>query len=128
MNVRPRHLQRGPTAPTSITHPGHRVSPTITAATINDCVFIPPPPPPPHSVIGGIPCVLPKCPVKGYFSRTKVRLVVHNSPFNTPDLGCVFIRREHAFEYPKKYRVGGGGGGGGGSRGVHFQNIHVQVE
>ena len=35
--------------------------------------------PHPHSVNRGIPCVFPKCPVKGYFLRTKVRLVVHKN-------------------------------------------------
>ena len=63
----------------------------------------PPPPPPPRSVNRGIPCVLPKCPVKGYFSRNKVRLVhVHTqTTLYTPDLGGVFKRREHAYAYPK---------------------------
>ena len=30
-------------------------------------------PPPPHSGVGGTACVFPKVPVKGYFSRDKVR-------------------------------------------------------
>ena len=33
----------------------------------------PPPPPPPHSEVEMTACVLPKCPVKGYFSCDKVR-------------------------------------------------------
>ena len=33
----------------------------------------PRPPPPPHSEVGMTACVLPKCPVKGYFSCDKVR-------------------------------------------------------
>ena len=36
-------------------------------------VQLPPPPPPPHSGVGGTACVFPKSPVKGYFSRDKVR-------------------------------------------------------
>ena len=45
----------------------------------------PPPPPQPHSHsgVGGTDFVFPKFPIKGYFSRNKVRPVIHTNPART---------------------------------------------
>ena len=60
------------------------------------------PPPPPQSEFTGAAFMFPRSPVKGYFSRNKVRLVIQNKiSVYTPDLGGAFKGSEHAYAYPK---------------------------